>query len=167
MVATKLLSYNLNFGIMTSNWFKYSMYLMFFAFVFSSCENTVSLEEAVEYADNTTTSFAIETRSGQGGCFELIFPVDVEYPDGTTVSYDSKEEMREAIKEWRLENSGKGQKPNLSFPVELLTQDGELVTVEGRKELRSLVRECRKENGHFRPCFRLVYPITILFPRNF
>jgi hypothetical protein len=164
MVAAKLLSYNLNFIIMTSNWFKYTMYLIFFAFILTSCENSVSLEEAEEYADNRTSKLAIETRSGQGGCFELIFPVDIEYPDGAVESYDTKEEIREAIKDWRLENPGNAQKPSLSFPVELLTQDGELVTVEDRKELRSFVRECRKENGHIKPCFRLIYPITILFP---
>ncbi len=119
-----------------------------------------------EFAEETIQSLAIETRSGEGGCYELVFPIDIDFPDGTTGSYDSFEELKEALKAWKEENGGGplAERPQLVFPIELISEEGEVITVEDRETLRELRKECRKNKAKMRPCFRLVYPLTVVFP---
>lgn len=138
---------------------------LLFVFSISSCEKETSDSQAESYAEDTATSYAIETRSGSGGCYEIVFPIGIQYPDSDLVEYNSMEDLKAGLKEWRLENNpSKGFRPVLAYPVDLISQDGEVISVETRKELREIIRECRKEYGKARPCFKMVYPISINFP---
>ncbi len=141
-------------------------------FLFSSCEKgeTTLSDDTVEYT--TQAIFEIQERGGcgRGGCYEFVFPLTIEFPDGTTAEAEDYEGLRTIISDWKEANPDAEERPSLSFPLDILSEDGELITVESREELFQVRRECRRSFGN-RPhhgrgerCFRLVYPITITFP---
>ncbi len=134
--------------------------------LFSSCSDNDSNISSDDFADQTAQAIAVETRSGSGSCFEIVFPLDIEYPDGSVESYDSMEELRDAVKAWKESNGASFDgRPHLVFPIELINSDGELITINDRLELRMVVKECKLQ-GHFKPCFKIVYPITVIFPEG-
>ncbi len=141
-------------------------------FVFSSCEKSagVTSEDTIEYT--TQAVFEIQERSGcgRGGCFEFVFPITIEFADGTTAEAEDYEGLRTTIQDWKEANPDAEERPNLSFPLEILSEDGEVLTIESSEELRQARRECRRNfgsrphHGRAERCFRLVYPITLTFP---
>ena len=141
-------------------------------FMFSSCEKGESnlTDDTIEYT--TQAIFEIQERGGcgRGGCFEFVFPITIEFPDGTTAEAEDYDGLRTIISDWKEQNPDAEERPNLSFPLEILSEDGELITLDSAAELVRARRLCRRSFGN-RPhhgrgerCFSLVYPITITFP---
>lgn len=106
--------------------------------------------------------------SGPDGCFELVFPITIEFPDATTAEVNDYDELKSEIEAWKIANPTATDRPTFVFPVEVISEDGELISVNDADELRALKRSCRK-NGRGKgkcsdPCFDIVYPLTISFP---
>ncbi len=153
------------------------MALMTIAF-FSSCEKdsdlTASVVDIDNYVDSTMYDMQRDANCGRFGCYELVFPITLNFPDGTTADVDSYEDLRETLYAWKEANPEAGSRPELAFPIDLLTEDGEVVTVGSREELRELRLECRRDywrnhgpRGHRnRPmfCFKPVFPLSLSFP---
>ena len=141
-------------------------------FLFSSCEKgeTTLSDDTVEYT--TQAIFEIQERGGcgRGGCYEFIFPITIEFPDGTTAEAEDYENLRTIISEWKEANPDAEDRPSLSFPLEVLSEEGEVITIDSRLELLRVRRACRRifgnrpHHGRGERCFRLVYPITVTFP---
>lgn len=143
-----------------------NLFVMLCAFLIVAC-NSDNLEDAEQFSELLVEDISTETRSGPSGCYEIVFPITIEFPDGTSVTANSMQEARLAGKEWKENNPDIEGRPKLSFPVELINDEGDLLTVDSRQELRKLIRECRKEqfqNHKGRVCFKLVYPVGIVFP---
>ena len=95
-------------------------------------------------------------------CFDLVFPITFEMPDGSsiTVGSDSEEEWQE-IKSWYDDNPESEQKPVMQFPV-VIFFDEESITIQNTEDLRTAYSGCRsdreKRNGWSRErgCFELV-----------
>lgn len=141
---------------------------IFFVFLLSSvfmvsCDRE-SIQNEEAFAETFVTDAAIETRSGQGGCYEIIFPLTVDLPDGTQLSFDSWTEGKEELRAWKELNPDVSGKPSLVFPVELINEEGEILVADSRMALREIRKECLKEMAQARRCFRLVFPIAIVFP---
>lgn len=122
-----------------------------------------------------------QERGGMGrfGCYELIFPVTITLPDGTTADIDSYDDLKQTLRAYFEANGGgprhHGQRPRISFvfPISVVSQDGEVITVNSEEEMRALRAECEGTFGNHGPqghgqhgltCFELVFPITIQFP---
>ena len=111
-----------------------------------------------------------ETRSGKRGCYELVFPVTIGFPDGTSQELDTYIAIKAAVKAWRMENEPGSGRPHISFPYEILNADGEVITIENKEQRRALRKACRATMGqgpdghHGKHCFKLKSPISILFP---
>jgi hypothetical protein len=139
---------------------------------FTSCnkDNADSAADIDAYVTETVQNIEATTRTGRGGCFELVFPVTIEFPGGKTAEVNSYEELKNAIKDWRKENGKPGKtlvKPHFVFPIDVITKDGETVTVSSLLELIALKKECVNQgSGQGLPCFRLNYPISIIYPDN-
>ena len=146
-----------------------------------SCDQTDDLtngfvdEQVTEaYVDQAVFSIQEEGNLGRRGCFELVFPVTLAFPDSTTATVENYEELIAAITAWKEANPGANERPNLVFPIEVISEDGEIIPVADRAELRELKRECRREyfnnngpgghHGNCTPCFSIVFPIDIAFP---
>lgn len=160
--------------------FKSNMLTALFAFlligIFTvSCSEeayTVDSETVQNYVDQSVYSIQTEANVGKLGCFEFIFPVSIEYPDGTVTDVDDYETLRSNLQAWIEANAelfeddddsdadedredGKwrhGYKgdidwellPTLVFPIEVVSEDGTLSSIENQRELFELKRTCRK-----------------------
>ncbi len=84
-------------------------------------------------------------RPDRAPCAELVFPVTLEFPDGSTEEYDSKDEMQIALMEWKEDNPDATERPTIQFPQDVELQNGDIITVESADELAELTKRCRKE----------------------
>lgn len=148
-----------------------------FALVLTSCEKETETTTTTTETDNYTTSVTDSLRGGKKGgkcCFELVYPVTIKFADETTASVDSKEAMKEAIKNWFTTNNAdktRANRPTLVLPV-TVTKDGQSIEVTTEEQLKELKASCRpkggkghKGKGHYggRKCFEFVFPISITF----
>lgn len=120
--------------------------------------------------------FEIEERGNMGrfGCYDLVFPVTINFPDESSAEVEDYEGLRTAIGEWKEANPDAEARPSLAFPIEVMSEDGELITVEDQAGLRELKRECRRgffngrghrgHGGRCGKCFTIVYPVSVAFP---
>lgn len=130
----------------------------------------LSAEESVDQA-----LYSIQERGGMGrlGCYELLFPVSITLPDGTTAEVDSYETMQQTLRNFFASSRPARPRINFVFPVSVVSQDGEVITVSSEEEMRALRAECAGSfnrhgpNGHSQrglSCFEIVFPVTIEFP---
>ncbi|MEO1437913.1 MAG: hypothetical protein AAFV80_20395 [Bacteroidota bacterium] len=140
----------------------------------SSCnkEDIPELTDADFYIDNAIYGMQRDAACGSFGCFEFVFPITVEFPDGSTVSVDSYEALGTEIRTYIDANPDTDIRPSLVYPVEVMTQDGELATIDDPEALRELASTCqgRFEGRRIRNhrnrslwCLKLVFPVTIEF----
>ena len=98
-------------------------------------------------------------------CFELVFPVMVEFPDGAKKEVANKEEYHKAISTWRKNNPRVKGAPKIAFPYEVMLKDGTVTTIENMEDLKDLLDNCRPVRGpHTAPCYQVVFPVTLKFP---
>lgn len=163
---------------MKTNWLQFFgvlTLLVFMGFITACDKDSDVTAEVDNFVEQST--FEIEERSGVGmnGCYELVFPVTLEFADGTTEEVGSYAEMREAIHNWFMENAPVRPRPitrpQLQMPFDVINQDGELITIENRLQLMELRQACvnanygPNHNGHRpRACFRPVFPFSVAFP---
>ena len=143
---------------------------------FISCQKEDSAADVEDYV--LQSMYEIEERSGTGmaGCYELVFPVTVQFPDSTTLEVLSYEELKLAIRNWFQTHDVRprpDRRPHLVFPYEVINEAGEVITISNFQELLDLRRACITDgfgpnhHGHFgkdRHCFKPVFPITLEFP---
>lgn len=96
-------------------------------------------------------------------CFELVFPVGVSYPDGTTAEAADREELKTLFSTWRTENPDATEHPTLAYPLDIELTDGTTVTVDSREAIREAISDCRRPRPHFwrNRCFDLVFPVSV------
>lgn len=161
--------------------YKKSLNPLFFilAVIFSSFITSCQKEDSAADVENYVLQsvYEIEERSGSGmaGCYELVFPVTLEFPDGTTAEVLDYAELKQAIRAWVMANDRPRPhiRPHLLLPFDVINEDGEIITVGTHDELIALRRACITDvfgpnhPGHLgkdRPCFRPVFPLTLEFP---
>lgn len=165
---------------------------------FSSCSDDsdtgTDVESVENYVSQAVYSLQTEVNAGKMGCYEFVFPVTINFPDGNTSTADSYASLKEQIRSWIKDNAesiglpprdsirGKcevreilkdAQLPKIAFPVDVLAEDGTVITVDTKEALIELKKACRKDfyGGKGRhchdkgdQCFKLVFPITVEFP---
>lgn len=103
-------------------------------------------------------------------CYKVIFPVKVKMPNGNVVTINNPEEFATLLKRWRENNPDPDNHPEIVFPYVIEKGDGIKVTLNGVEDLRKILAECRpgpdrpNPGPDLRPCFRIVFPDTILHP---
>ena len=102
-------------------------------------------------------------------CFELIFPLTFNMPDGSSVIVENDSENSwDQIKTWYEANPDSEEKPQMQFPVVIFYED-DTYTLNSSEELRGAYSRCeprrgRDENKRNQQCFSLVYPVTYTMP---
>ena len=102
-------------------------------------------------------------------CFDLVFPLTFEMPDGSTITVgNDDEDSWSDIKVWYELNPESEEKPCLQFPVVIFFEE-EAITINSDSELRDAYVECKSDmqegrDGRGKNCFELVYPVTFLMP---
>lgn len=115
-----------------------------------SCQKEDEAITADTFVSDSVTE--IQERSGAGifGCYELVFPVTIQFADSTTASVNSYEELRQAIHDWFQANGGRphhGDRPTLVFPFQVTNSAGEIITVENQQQLQDLKALCDPNPG--------------------
>ncbi len=158
--------------------FKFSWLFAFAicALVFTSCskEETTASDEADAFVDEALFRIQDSGNMGRFGCYELVFPITINYADSSSATLNSYEELKAAIRAYKEANPDATEKPELSYPLEVLTEEGEIIVVNNQEELRELRSACPRnffgKNGHRGhrkrgcSCFDLVFPLSIQFP---
>ena len=95
-------------------------------------------------------------------CFNLVFPVTFDMPDGSTITVTiNDEDGWTEIKAWYEANPDSEEKPALQYPVDIVYEKDETtVTINNDDEMRGAYRRCGGRDDDCRDCFALVYPVT-------
>ena len=139
----------------------------------TSCdkEDAIVIEDIENYTDGVVANMQDSSKCGRRGCFEFVFPISIDFPDGSTTSVEDYSSLRDAIKAYREANPDSEEKPTLGFPLEVIDSEGHIISVTSQQELRALRRTCHRarrgprgnrHRGNF--CFSLVFPVTLEFP---
>lgn len=152
-----------------------ALFLFVFSFLLFSCEkDTVTTTE--NFVNENEELLAFHGFTGEHGpqgprirflnrCFDLVYPITIAFPDGTTVEAEDMAALRTLLMEWRENNPGATERPTLVFPVDVTLEDGSVMTVEDHAGLRALAADCEGPGRpNLRRCFDLVFPITVSFP---
>src|SRR5688500_215303 len=76
-------------------------------------------------------------------CFKPVFPFTLEFPDGSLVTPTTPQELRQALREWKLANPGVPGRPEFVFPITVQLRDGTQVVVNNAEDLAALKEDCR------------------------
>jgi len=75
-------------------------------------------------------------------CFEMVYPLSYEMPDGVLITGENEDELNTAIKAWYEMNPDSKEKYRLVYPVDVLLKDGSTVTIENEAEMIELKKDC-------------------------
>lgn len=85
--------------------------------------------------------------NGGCACFEIVFPVTIEFPDGTTQEVADRKALRDAARAWHEANPGVAGRPELVFPITVELEDGTTVEVADADALKALKETCASSNN--------------------
>lgn len=160
----------------TRNFSLSGLLMLIMAFTFSSCTESEEITDA--QADLFSEELVFRTQEaanlGRFGCYELVFPVTLAFPNGQNLEVASYEEMHQAFRRWKMNNPRIRTMPAIAFPYDVINEAGEVILVENLQQQRALRMECRRNffdnNGpaghNDRPklCFKPVPPFTVMLP---
>ena len=162
--------------------------LLFVAGFYTACQQEDTATDVDNFVDTSVSTMQEGCGAGIHGCYELVFPVSIQFADSSVVAVASYEDLRTAIRTWYETNGGHpghGNRPTLVFPFQVVNAAGEIITVENATQLAELKDLCSPNpggggnggggnggpgghgghgGGHGDACFTLVYPLTIGFP---
>jgi len=140
------------------------LFLSIFSLFLISCGEEANISETENFVDSTIKGMEEGKLGSKRLCYELIFPVTVDFADNTSVDVNSKAELKEAIRTWKEANPDATERPQLAFPISLLDEDGNVLDVATQEELIELKKSCKGRPHHqWRRCFSVVFPVTIGF----
>jgi hypothetical protein len=141
------------------------------AFTLASCaKEEAELIDVQAFSDSSISNLQ-KKAIGKNYCLEFVFPISIEFIDGTIAEVESYEVLDSVIVEWFEDNEldlDRDNKPQLLFPIQVLNEDGEIIDLATTEELSQLKKTCKKEGrnrngnrGKGFSCFDLVYPLTV------
>lgn len=148
--------------------------LIGFTFFMNSCTKESSEVVTENFVNTSLDQICSETRTSFRGCFEFVFPITIVFPDATTEEVGSYEEMKTALKAWKIDNPNIKGRPSIEYPFSVTTEDGSIVEITDKNKLKETVASC-KETGdgpgkggkdHFKPCFTPVFPFKVNTPNG-
>lgn len=148
---------------------------------FISCsKDNLNTSTTVDALANESV-LALEQRGNLGkmGCYDLVFPVTIQFSDGTTKVITSQDSLHGGCKAWHEQNGGTvpHERPIFVFPIQVIAEDGSVITVTSPQDLQALKMACHKsgldslfhgDSLHHRGfphpdtlCFTIVFPIQV------
>ena len=135
---------------MLSKIFKVSTVFAFvFVFALTSCE-----KETLEIT--TTENFIQQDEEGRRGfsgqrggrCFIPVFPITLNFPDGSTVEVADKEAAQAAKAAFREANPENEERPTIAMPFDVQLRDSSIVTITSEEDLATLRETCGERRGN-------------------
>lgn len=145
------------------------------ALTMSSCTKEEVWTDAENYVFGAYDGLRKGPLGGHDRCYKVVFPVTLEFPDGTQIEVDDRAELIETIRDWKANNPDATERPTVVFPIEVVNKDGDTITVESKEEMMALAAECPgrrhgdracRHFGNFlaNKCFKVELPVSIVLP---
>ena len=81
-------------------------------------------------------------------CFEFVFPIEIVFPDSSTLLVDSDSTLYEVLDEWYDMNPESEDDPSFVFPIEVVLDDGTLESIIDEDAFDELIEFCEENYGH-------------------
>lgn len=75
-------------------------------------------------------------------CFKVIFPVVIDFPDGTTADALDRKAAKELVLQWIVDHPDAEDKPSLAFPYTVEIKDGSVLMIENEEDKAKLKELC-------------------------
>ena len=80
---------------------------------------------------------------GKGySCFSIVYPITIDFADGTSEVFDDKETLKTAIKAYKEANGRDAERPTVAYPLTVEYDDGTQATVDSIEALKELKQAC-------------------------
>lgn len=103
---------------------------------------TVESQDALKELKRTCRRNGRKNHNRGDRCFEVIFPLSITYPDGTTTAYEDRMSLKTAVRAWKAANPEVEERPMLVFPIEITLEDGSTLTINNVEELQAQKESC-------------------------
>ncbi len=114
----------------------------------------------------------------RGDCFELVYPIGVNLPDGTAQRAADEEALEDIYEAWFDANPDSREEPSLIFPIQIILESVDRpVDIQSEAELERYYNRCDDgddddddddDEGHGDEdrfeCFEIVFPIGVTLP---
>lgn len=118
-------------------------HLLFPIELIDSDGNLISVESKEELKEIILECKKDFIANHQKPCFKLKFPVEVEFPNGTIVTFNNPKTMKFALHKWKKDHPFAQVRPILVFPVTvIMNEDGAEVVLESKEEWVALKNDC-------------------------
>ena len=125
------------------------MALFSFSLFMVSCEKEIIETAEASLTENFVNQSVFEMQKmgnfGKFGCYEIVFPISIDFPDESTTSVESYEALRTTVMAWKENNTATEERPHLAFPIEVIAEDGTITSVEDFRAMGTLRMECAKK----------------------
>jgi len=76
-------------------------------------------------------------------CFQVILPVNVVFPSGRVVQFDTRTGLKSGLRAWKAEHPNAEEFPKITFPVNVLIKEtGSTVVIDSAADLVRLKETC-------------------------
>lgn len=143
-----------------------AVFALFATVLFTACQK----EDLVVSEDNFTLGDPLLGQGPRGPrdtthcCFEFVFPISVELPNGDTLVIDGEREHRNFIERWK--NANVNGRPTLIFPIEVTLANGSNATINTPEELKRLIESCLPDRPTPTPCYKVIFPVQVKLPND-
>jgi hypothetical protein len=97
-------------------------------------------------------------------CFEFVFPISVELPNGDTLVIKGERDHQNFIQRWK--NADHKRRPKLIFPVTVTLQNGSNATIEDQDQMKRLIESCLPDRPEHKPCYKVIFPVQVKLPNG-
>ncbi|WP_421795647.1 hypothetical protein [Haliscomenobacter sp.] len=143
-----------------------AVFALFATVLFTACQK----EDLVVSEDNFTLGDPLLGQGPRGPrdttrcCFEFVFPISVELPNGDTLVIDGERQHKNFIERWK--NSSLNGRPKIIFPIEVTLADGSNTTLNSPEELKKLIESCLPDRPSLKPCYKVIFPVQVKLPND-
>ena len=101
-----------------------------------------------------------------GPCIRVVFPITLNYPDGTGEEIADMQSLRDAIEAWNAAHPDDTTRPEIAFPHEIILPNGSTVTVDNKEQLAQFLRSCREQRPFIpnlldNQCYQVIFPVSL------
>ena len=154
----------LNMKVLRS-YFPALMVLLMVSFLFISCNkdevNDLTLDSTAPTDSPTTNdpSDPNDTEDSFSDCFAIVFPIEINFADGSMLSITSGQELETAIDNWFAAQGENAEEPTLTYPVSVILNGESIETlIQNEDELDDLLDAC-EDDYDLADCFTVTYPV--------
>lgn len=103
---------------------------------------SIDSQDALKELKQTCRRNGKKNHGKKDRCFEMVFPLSITFPDGTTTAYDDRMALKTAVRAWKAANPDAEERPTLAFPLEITLEDGTTVTISDAEALQAQKESC-------------------------